>query len=63
MPRYLKPSSCAATAISSSVLAPSLQVVWLWNTPLEVAGLDQLRQLVLSAASISPVFSRSSGGT
>ena len=49
--------------MSSSVSAPSLSVVWQWKTPVMSAVSTSSGSSSFSAASISPVFSRSSGGT
>ena len=51
-----------AAAMSSSVSAPSLAVVWLWKTPRMSVSSTNLGSGPAAAASTSPVFSRSSGG-
>ena len=62
IPRYAHPSASAAPAISASVLLPSDSVVWLWKAPRRSPNSTSLGSSPFSAASISPIPSRSSGG-
>ena len=60
---YSSPASRAARAIVSMSSRPSVAVVCMWRSPRSSIALDEPRQAPASAASISPRFSRNSGGT
>ncbi len=59
---YLYPRFAAASAISRIVCVPSLSVVCMWMSPRRSVSAISTGSSCFSAISISPLFSRSSGG-
>jgi hypothetical protein len=59
----LQARAFAASAIVSMSLRPSVLVVWRCRSPLRSARVISAGSALRSAASISPRYSRSSGGT
>ena len=59
---YSRPRLIAFSAMASMLAVPSLQVLWMWKSPLMSSMVTRWGNFPSIAASISPLFSRSSGG-